>query len=378
MNFGTERTRALLDKLGSPDEKIKTVHIAGTNGKGSTAEFITQILIAAGKKTGTFTSPEVYSYFDQFRIDGRIIDRDLLSDCFKRAYEASSGETSFEIETAGVILAFAAAGCEYAVLECGLGGLNDATNAIKKKEVAVITSISLEHTAILGGTVGEICAHKTGIIKNCPSVINAYQTDEAKKYFLSHGYCLTDAPLITKEGNFIYKGKKYVLSVSGSLQPYNAATAIEAAKLLNIGDNAIFEGIKNTKPCGRLEKFEVCGRTYILDGAHNPAAFVPLKEYLEDAKGGKTIVYGSLSDKDIEGNLKNLAGITDNIIAVKCGGYRAADIERTAEACVKYFKNVSKAESVSDALKEAETQTVIVCGSFTLLKEAKEWIEKRR
>ena len=358
---GTFVTRSILNNLGSPDDALKIIHIAGTNGKGSTAEYFTQILIAAGKKVGTFTSPAVYDFYDQFRIDGEPLSAEVAEKYFERAACAAEGlgATDFEIQTAGVLLAFKEEGCEWAVIECGMGGLNDATNAINKKELAVITSISLEHTQYLGNTIEEICEQKAGIIKNCPVVVNGYQPTAAKKYF-------------EKLGVRFAKG-------AGDLQQYNAATATEGAKILGIPEEAISEGIKNAKPAGRAEKITAGGSDYILDGAHNPAAFEPLRQTLGSLPRSEiTLIFGCLKDKNLNENLAMLAGLADNIIAVKCPSPRARSVEETAEACKKCFDNVSTAQSVSEALDLAYTKTVVVCGSFTLLKEAKLWIEKRQ
>ena len=368
-NFSTEPTRKILDRLGSPDKKLKIIHIAGTNGKGSTAEFFTNVLVFAGKKTGTFTSPAVYSYNDQFRIDGTPLSDKHIENYFGQARAVSEGinASEFEIETAGALYAFYKEGCEWAVIECGMGGLTDATNAVFRKELAVITSVSLEHTGYLGNTVTEICRHKAGIIKNCPLVVNSYQTDEAKRYFAKLGAVFADVKLC---GGF-------EISVNGNLQAYNAATAIAGAKILGFDDSAVYGGIKNTHPRGRLENFEVCGRSIILDGAHNPAAFEPLADFIRRRAGKKIIIFGCLSDKDIDGNLGYLKGLADGITAVECPGPRARSLSETSSVCRKYFKDVKTALSITEALDTADAPTVAVCGSFTLLKEAKEWIEKR-
>lgn len=363
---GTYVTRSILNNLESPDDALKIIHIAGTNGKGSTAEFFTQILIAAGKKVGTFTSPAVYDFYDQFRINGEPLSAEVAEKYFERALYAAEGlgATDFEIQTAGVLLAFKEEGCEWAVIECGMGGLNDATNAINKKELAVITSLSLEHTQYLGNTIEEICAQKAGIIKNCPVVVSSDQGEGAIRFF--ENLDVHFAEIDNKAAN---------------LQRYNAATAAEGARILGIPEEAIREGIKNAKPRGRVEKFEAGGKTYILDGGHNECALEPLHIFMnwyfyntEEV----TIIFGCLKDKDIEGNLAMLAGLADNIIAVKCPSPRARSAEETAEACKKYFDNVTVADSISQALDKAHTKTVVVCGSFTLLKEAKLWIEKRQ
>lgn len=365
-NFSTEPCRALLDRLSSPDKKLKIIHIAGTNGKGSTAEFFTRILIAAGKRVGTFTSPLVYDYCDQFRINGKPLTNAQINKYSVAVREVSTGinPSDFEVETAGAIYAFFKEGCEWAVIECGMGGLNDATNAIVRKELAVITSISLEHTEYLGKTVEEICAQKAGIIKDCPAVVNAYQSKEAIEFFKSIGVRFADKTLC----------ENFEITAEGSLQPYNAATAILGARILGIDESAIRDGIKSAKPSGRLEIINKDGREYILDGAHNPAAFEPLQNLLRENQGSKTIIFGCLSDKDIDGNLKALENLADEIIAVECQSPRKTDLDKTKTACVKYFKNVKTAESVNDALSMADTETVVICGSFTLLREAKEWL----
>ena len=379
MRFGTAVTREILDRLGSPDKKLEIIHIAGTNGKGSTAEFFTSVLVSAGLKTGTFTSPAVYRYGDQFRIDGKELDAVVREKYFSQAVEISKdlNPTPFEVQTAGIIYAFACENCRYAVIECGMGGLTDATNAISRKRLAVITSVFLEHTAYLGGTIKEICAQKAGIIRDCPVIVNAYQCEEARGYFGSVGVTFADG-VICKDGGFIYKGKAFTLSAPGELQPYNAATAIEGARLLGIDERHIYDGIKNARPCGRVECMR-CGDTdYILDGAHNPAAFVQLRRMLESTAGKKIIIYGCLSDKDSDGNLKMLAGTADGIIAVECKSPRAPALKDIEKVCKKYFTETQTAGGVCDALCMADARTVAVCGSFTLLKEAKEWIEKRQ
>ncbi len=369
---GTFVTRSILNNLGSPDDRLKIIHIAGTNGKGSTAEYFTQILLAAGKRAGTFTSPAVYDFYDQFRLDGKSIEAGLAETYFGRALKAAGGlnATDFEIQTAGILSAFKEEGCEYAVIECGMGGLGDATNAINKKELAVITSISLEHTAYLGDTIEEICAQKAGIITGgCPVVVNPLQPfKEAENYFKNIGCRFADVKIADGYG------------VADNFSRYNAATAIEGARLLGLPDEAIRAGIKNTRLYGRVEEFMAAGRTYILDGAHNPAAFESLKSRLQGFSGdGLTLIFGCLKDKDSGGILSALsASKAKTIIAVPCPSLRSRTAEEVQKECLKHFNNVIKAQSVSEALDAANTETVAVCGSFTLLKEAKQWIEKKR
>lgn len=377
MKFGTAATRTLLDRLGSPDKFLKIIHIAGTNGKGSVAEFMTNILTAAGKRTGTFTSPEVYSYNGMYRINGKPLSDDSLSGYLNAAVNAAEGveATSFEAETAAAIYAFYMEKCEYAVIECGMGGIDDATNAVAKKEIAIITSVSLEHTKYLGGTVREICEKKAGIVKGCKAVIHPLQCAEAMEYLSRvYGATVADKPVYGGGGDFIYKGKRFAASVSGYAQCCNAAVVIEAARLLKIDENAIYSGVNRTRPEGRTQIFKARGRTYILDGAHNPAAFAPLAELLNSVGGHRTVIYGCLSDKDADGCLSAIKDCCEEVYAVACGGSRARSLEETAHICRKYFKKTYTAESLSSALDEAKGDTVVVCGSFTLLKDALGWL----
>lgn len=387
MDFGVLRTRKLLDALASPDDKLKIIHIAGTNGKGSVAEYLTRILIAAGKRTGTFTSPAVFEYTEQFKIDGNPVNESLFEEGFSPVIPLAKelGATKFEAETAGALNTFALGGCEYAIIECGLGGLNDATNAINKKEVAVITSVSLEHTAVLGNTLEEICVQKSGIIKNCPAVVSALQPEEVKAFFKDKGVLFADKPIeiisVQRDGQqvFTYGGYGFGIQMAGAVQPYNAATAVEAARLLKIDDGAIYSGIKATKIGGRIEVIKTKTAVYILDGAHNPASLTPLAQFVK-SKFGKadTIIFGCLADKDVDGNLNALTGTAARIIAVKPQSPRAMDIYKISAACRKKFAEVLVADSVKSALIECSGEkTVVVCGSFTLLKEAKAWIEKK-
>ncbi len=388
IRFGTETTRALLKNLNSPQKNLKIVHVAGTNGKGSVCEYISRILVAAGKKTGTFSSPAVYDYCEQFKINCVPMQREKVESYLSCALEAANelDATGFEVETAAALYAFYKEGCEYAVVECGMGGKGDATNVLDEKEVAILTSVGLEHTAFLGKTLKEICLNKAAIIKNCPAIVNAYQPEEVKNVLCGMPVKFTDIPknIVScgLEGQtFEYGGKSYQTKMSGFLQPYNAACAIEAARVLKISENAIYQGIKCAYLCGRLEVLRSFGKTYILDGAHNPAGFEPLNALLKEGvlKGGVAVVFGCLSDKDVDGNVKPLSSLAQKIIAVRPDNPRGMDITKIYAACRRYFEDAEEAESVSVALKKASeaAENVVVCGSFTILSEAKEWIEKR-
>ena len=382
MKFGTRRTRELLNALGSPDKHLKTVHIAGTNGKGSVAEYMSRILIAAQKKVGTFTSPAVFDFAEQVKINGKNLSDEKLSRYIDEAAEAANFKaTSFEVLTCAAILAFFKEGCEYAVIECGMGGRDDATNAISKKELALITSIGLEHTKYLGGTIESICAHKAGIIKNCPAAASALQPPEALAFFKKNGIYVVDKPqniASNSDGQtFLYGGEQYKIKMFGYVQPYNAALAIEGARRLNIDEAHIKEGLENSFIGGRIEYIKKSDCEYILDGGHNPSGIEPLARFVKERfKGGATLIFGCLSDKDIDGNLRLLSDKFERAVMVIPDSPRAMDGDKMFAALKKFFKITERAESVTAALENAKGQ-VAVSGSFTLMKEAHEWIEKR-
>lgn len=391
IKYGTERCERLLKLLGNPDEKLKIIHIAGTNGKGSTAEYISSVLKCAGKRVGTFTSPQVLFYEEQFRIDCQPLSPEKIKgylDGVKQIASAMGDKpTPFEVEAVGAVLAFYREGCEYAVLECGLGGRDDATNAISRKEVAVITSISLEHTAELGATLQEICTAKSGIIKNCPAVVSAYQCGEVKEFFKKFnpvfaGEGLTPATADTTcVQAFCYKGETYGINMLGSAQPYNAATAIEACRLLGIESRYITEGLKTAKLYGRTEVIKKGGRTFIFDGAHNPAAIGALTQTLADTpdfKGGEAeLVFGCLSDKDVEACAKILAPHFKRAILFEPESARAMALDKMIKAFTGKIP-VETAPSVIGALDKTESRKIVVCGSFTIIKEAREWIKREQ
>ncbi len=387
--YGTERCERLLKLTGNPDSKLKIVHIAGTNGKGSTAEYISSVLVAAGKKTGTFTSPQVFCHGEQFRVDRVQLTaekiRGYIDEVKKAALNMRDEPSPFEIETAAAILAFYKEGCEYAVIECGLGGRDDATNAISKKEVAVITSVSLEHTAELGPTLKDICLAKSGIIRNCPVVVPSCMTGEAKRFFgrfdpVIAGEGLT--PLASEDGEdgqrFRYKGAEYRIKMLGEAQLYNAATAVEVCRLLGIEERYISEGLGEAELAGRIQIIKRGGRTFILDGAHNPGAAEALSGFLKGY--GVTegeLVFGCLSDKDADGLAEILSPHFIRAVLFEPDSPRAMPLKKMLCAFSGRIDTLTAA-SVGEALDKTEADTVAVCGSFTILKEAEEWINRRR
>ncbi|MCD8287077.1 MAG: hypothetical protein LUD50_07635 [Clostridia bacterium] len=389
MVFGTETERRLLDALGSPDDKLKIIHIAGTNGKGSTAIFLSSILKEAGKPVGTFMSPFVYRYEDMFCLDCRPVDEETLTAVMREVLDCMERNdihaTQFEVETATAILLFREKKCRYAVLECGMGGRDDATNAVNKKRLALITSISYEHTEYLGKTLREIAAAKAGIIKDCPWILESNQFEEVYSYFdtspwgmdmyspVSY-YSIVDGP----DGvRFKYNGKWYHVSVHGEEQAFNAGLAIQAARELGVHLDAIKAGLEKAYIPGRIDDFHLGRKTYILDGAHNPSSFYTLEKYLRSSRGSLRIIYGCLKDKNVTDCVDFLSDLKAKVSVVSPPSPRAMDEDKIYEVCSSCFKDVTRCKTVTEALDASTETTTVVCGSFTFLPEAHEWIDRK-
>lgn len=272
---GLERLNVLLEKLENPQDNLKFIHIAGTNGKGSTSTMISNALISANYKTGLFTSPYVFDFCERIRINDINIPKQDLADVVSRVKpiidELSENGlviTEFEAITAVALLYFSEQKCDYAVMEVGLGGRFDATNVIKKPEVAVITSISKDHTNILGDTIEKIAFEKCGIIKDGTSVVTtSLQDNEAltviEKTVKEKNANLTVADFdnveILSEGkngtDFVYKDKRYFVSLDGRHQVENAIGVIEALnKIEKVEYEDIVYSLKHTVMHGRMEQ----------------------------------------------------------------------------------------------------------------------------
>lgn len=391
-SYGLETVSLLLQRLKNPQNSLKFVHIAGTNGKGSTSCFITNILRESGYKVGTFNSPSVFGYNERFLIDGKPIDDDSVAKHIttvaeerrKMQDEGLTLPTAFELEFAVAMLAFKEAECDIAVLECGLGGRLDATNAISQKLVAIITSISFDHTAILGNTLKKIAAEKFAIVKDCP-LVTFRQCDEvmqvlgkAKDLRLTRPVKLIKSD---KDGQqFVYDGVTYNLRQLGGYQLQNCSLAIECAyvlreKGLNITSEAIKKGVEESVWKGRLQKVVKGDKLFLLDGTHNPDGAKVLADELtlnfSDMK--KCFVFGMFKDKDMDGVLSHIGPLADCFITVTPPSQRGQDNDVTLAKCLSYTKNSQKADSIPQAVKtayEKEYPLIVVCGSLSILNSA--------
>lgn len=424
-DYGIERMRILLDLLGAPDKKLKFVHVAGTNGKGSVCAYLTSVLKEAGYRVGTYNSPSVFSYNERWSVNGEILDNDSVAkymtvvynvienhkkDAFRLSENSgSSGElkpTAFEIETAVAMLAFLDNKCDIAVLETGLGGRWDATNAIEDKEVAVITPIGLDHCALLGNTLSEIAEEKSAIIRD--AAVTCEQSDEIMQA-IRHPYALKDgnkvyyeadvkvckAPRLVsaeREGQkFEYDGCEYEIGMLGAHQLQNASIAICAIEVLrkkgwNISQSALTEGLKKARWNARLEivknaeqRFNICipsGKTLVFDGAHNPHGANALAEALKTyfKNDGIHLVMGILADKDVDGVINILAPLAKRVTAVTPDSPRALKCE-ALKAKVQRFAPCDTCDNIREAVIGAlggDCETVVLCGSLTLFHSLKE------
>jgi len=390
--LGLSATEELLRRLGSPHKKLKFIHIAGTNGKGSTSAFIANILIANGHKTGMYISPFVHNFNERIQIDNvQIPNEDLAIHTEKVAsvIDDTLQPTEFEVVTAVGLLHFLAEGCDYVVLEVGLGGRFDSTNVIPPPLVSVITSISIDHTEFLGETIEQIAFEKCGIIKSDSSVavypdnpqgaIDVIKsTVSEKKVPIIFGN--KDAiSIISQDINgtrFTYKGTEYEISLLGLHQVYNAVTAITAIENLNISEMAIKNGLKNTKFSGRFEVISTppYNPLIIIDGAHNYSGVLALKNALETYFKNKkiTLVMGMLKDKEYEKCVAELAPLADIFIATQPENHRAISSIELETIAKKYVKTTKAFDEKIDAVNYAISHTdkndvICICGSLYLI-----------
>lgn len=433
--LGLNTIKELLKRLGNPQNELKVVHIAGTNGKGSIMTFVQNILMESGYKVGRYCSPAVFNEREIIRINDEYISEEQSADLLTRIKEKcdsmySEGlphPTSFEIETAEALMFFKEQNCDIALIECGMGGETDATNVFEKVLCSVIATISLDHTQFLGSTIEEITKVKSGIIKeNCP-VVMSKQTGEAesviKKVCKQNNSKLIipteqDSENVEIDGlttKVTYKAsnnKEYILNLQalGTYQIKNAKTAVEVALVLdkaltektNICDESdknngtgmknninnsgntieknIKKGIEKTVWPGRMEVISK-EPLIIIDGAHNPGAVLELRKTLDLYFTNKriTFIMGVLSDKDFSKEAEIIADRAERIITITPNNSRGLDGHKLAETLVKYNHNVQVADSLKqaaeesiDTIKENRADMILAFGSLSYLRELKQ------
>lgn len=392
---GLSRISALLQALGNPHKKLRFVHVAGTNGKGTTANMLSRILVDAGFKTGLFTSPYVFSFCERIQVNHQNISEEALADVVSRvrcAVEQVEKKgvvpTEFETITAAALLYFQMVGCDLVVLEVGLGGRFDATNVIDTPLVSVITSIALDHTQILGDTLAQIAAEKAGILKeNGKAVTTARQAPEVMAVLqqtastLHNTFLAADpqkAEILSEslaKTTFLYERVRYTIPLVGAHQVENAVSVIEAARLLpGVTVQNIQNGLQKAVMPGRMEVLP--GKPCVLrDGGHNPACGTALRTVLRRfAPAQVTAVVGMMADKDMAHYLAQVLPCCTRVIFTKPDNPRAAPPALLQQRICNLPLATQCIEQPQAAYQTALRETdvdgmVLVCGSFYLLSD---------
>ncbi len=398
MRFGLERMHRLLEALGHPERRFRVLHVAGTNGKGSTCAFAASMLRAHGLRVGLYTSPHLVRFNERIQVDGQDIGDEQLAEgveallaAFPQARDPADPLTFFEFGTALALWHFAGQGVQVAVLETGLGGRLDATNAVQS-EVTAITRISLDHTAVLGPTLEAIAAEKAGIFKSGARVVLARQPAEALPVLVRAAETVGQPPLVAGRdfqlagapGAFAFFGggrtlDHLSLALAGPHQRENAETAIQAALLLEptLGEETVRQGLAQTVWPGRFEVVDRAPLT-ILDGAHNPDGARTLAESLQALYPGVFVhlVFGVLGDKDVSGVAARLMPLAGRLYLACPKNERALPLERLQALAAPYSARHEVFGSVAEALLAARAacrpgELVLVAGSLYVVGEAK-------
>lgn len=400
IKLGLSNITGLLNKLGDPQNSFKTIHVAGTDGKGSTSACIYSILRASGVMVGLYTSPHLIEFNERIVFDGTEITNDELAELASEIVpivgsmeESGAKCTFFEVTTAIAFMHFRNKGAEYAVIEVGMGGRFDATNIIIP-EVCVIGNISLEHTEFLGDTIEKIAFEKAGIIKPgvpCITLNEDHAYDVIKEVAFAKGAPLTrvlpEDIEIRNNGvrclSFTYKGEEYDVSVPGRHQANNASMAIEAVSKLKIFGQCIRcnvrKGLKSVYwPC-RMEKMK--GLPIILDVTHTHAGSAELAVDISEIYGKVLVIFGVLNDKDIVHICRDLSTIATRMIVTQPDSVRAESVADVNRIMSEYETDITMTKNVQDAIEEAfrsrkKDELILVTGSFYMAGDALKWLKK--
>ncbi|MCR4960403.1 MAG: bifunctional folylpolyglutamate synthase/dihydrofolate synthase [Lachnospiraceae bacterium] len=393
----------LCDALGNPESALRFIHVAGTNGKGSTSAFIAGILRASGYRVGVYSSPAVFEEREIISVNGRNISKENYVNLIGTIAETGLKFTRFELETALAFLYFKEKECDFVVLECGMGGELDATNVVKNTEAAVFTSIGMDHMQYLGDTLEKIAATKGGIIKPGSSVVVSGDNDTVVKETLckladgqGSNVTIADPAMITKSRfslsgtAFDYKELKGLkITLLGTNQPQNAINAIEAVKALEergfkIKASAYAKGLMSTTMSGR---FEVISKkpVFVIDGAHNEPASLVFRDNVSLYFKDKKIIYiiCVLKDKEYGKVINNTVSAAWQVITCTSPNRRRGlPGYELAKAVSEVNPNVTAADSIDEAvelsLMLADKDTVIISfGSLSHLSRVKEIVEHK-
>ncbi|MBQ6696401.1 MAG: bifunctional folylpolyglutamate synthase/dihydrofolate synthase [Lachnospiraceae bacterium] len=405
-------TKAFLDRLGNPDRSLQIIHVAGTNGKGSVCAYMRSILETAGKRVAVFTSPHLVDVRERFVIDGEMISKEVFLQAFLTVYDNLNWEeletgkgyhpTFFEYLFFMAMLIFKEEAPDYCILETGLGGRLDATNAVERKKLAVITRISLEHVEYLGHTIAEIAGEKAGIMKVNTPVVFSDVVEEATEVFCEKSRKMSAPcyPVSKKDYTFLnFKNKSidfsYVsrydysiemhLNTIAAYQVENCALALRAMEVLdeerNLTPQILAKGVERCFWAGRME--EVAPEIFV-DGAHNADG---IRAFLETVQrdgydGRRKLLFSVVSDKDYQSMLSQIAvsGLFQQIWLAHMGSYRATSLEEMYQNLPKSFcEEVRTYDTVREAFdrirnEKQRDERVYIVGSLYLVGEIKEYL----
>ena len=407
--LGLERMNELLELLGNPQDRLKVIHVAGTNGKGSVCKYIYSVLREEGYSTGLYTSPFLELFNERIELDDKYISDEDLAEytdrvlkCVKNMTDAGKqSPTEFEVVTAIACLYFAEKKCDYVVLEVGLGGKGDSTNVCKSPLISVITSIAFDHMDRLGNTLAEIAGEKAGIIKDGCPVVTGTEDDEALQviedvaeahksmYFETRHipYTIKSETLGSCVFNTDIQGVMFEnveISMNGEHQVKNAVTALSALCIMeengdvSLKRDSIYKGMKKAIQMGRFEVMSTAKKepVVIIDGAHNPDGAKALRNTIERLCGDKKVlmVTGMLADKDTDNILKEFTAITEDFIATEPNNPRKMDcsslkekVEALGASCIAC---VNPKDACALAIKKSlEYDVILFAGSLYLIGE---------
>ena len=403
VNLGLSRIQALLVVLGSPHLSVPIIHVAGTNGKGSVCAYLSNILTTAGYKVGRYTSPHLVDWNERICIDNEPISTEIALEMLDRVITAidpnTPTPTQFEIVTAAMWVYFAQSQVDIAVIEVGLGGRLDATNVCDEPLATVITSISIDHWQQLGDTIAKITTEKAGILKpNCPAIIGTLPPDAVA--VVSERIAQLDCPVkwvkpavkvplarFTPQTSLAAKslpwyefdGVEYPLALLGEMQLTNSAIAIATIEVLRragwaITDEAIVTGMANTRWVGRIQWTMWQGHKLLVDGAHNPAAAVALRQYVDTLKTPISWVMGMLSTKSHHEIFQALFRPGDRLYLVPVPGHSSAQPDTLADVARSVSLDLDSIDTYPEliagltaAMTHTDTHQPVLCGSLYLL-----------
>jgi dihydrofolate synthase/folylpolyglutamate synthase len=370
---GLARMRALLRAVGNPQHAVPAIIVAGTNGKGSTSAMLASILTASGKRTAHYTSPHLVELRERWTIDGRNIDATLLDDCIVTMQDAATRTgitpTYFEALTLIAFIAFARAQCEIAVLEVGMGGRLDATNVVRPI-AAVITPVGMDHMEYLGDTLRAIAREKAGVIHRGAIVLTT-----------------NDDPIVLDvirkraaqfDGRLIHVTEEHDSPLAGAFQRRNAALAMRTARELGIEEEAIARGVAGTRWRGRLEHIEHAGKQIWIDGGHNAHAVAQTAPFFDaHVSRPRLLVFGIMSDKDVQPVTARLFPLFDRIIATEPYPPRSVKADSFADSCAGALAIPNPDDAFRAAL-DAPERNIVITGSLYLAGAAIAFFDKIR